>query len=503
MKKTYVLFSAIAVCLIVIMLACQKTDSYEGQLGTKRAILTVEEARKSFNLAMKQIEFHDHSNCEHDHEEPVGLIPGEFTPLWDEAIPTTNSAIDVVNVPIISQYSHVSISPEVIDGNLNYRHAEIFQRLIVFKRYDAEDSPITSYILTLVPSPDYLVDNPYFNYDYLYGGENVQFDGIILIKSLEGQFVSILQSRSGIITRGIYVGDMMNYGEDEWEDEILDITGPLIFRSHPTSVTYRMVDPIEIDPVVCEGHVCARCKKGRCICPFICPNCNFITCRCMPSGGPNPAILPLPGGGTNPGGTRLPTTGEKTHIERAIERIRSICLSSWLSTQTKPIATPIKMNHTLNSLAAYDGNAGHILLKNTTSGAEQLELNLVHELMHTYQHQYTGANFISYTQLTQYLLNAEFEANMMGLIYINTQRAKQGTLGQGYFSPFGTSGWAIQLMTLMKNETNNFTKTPSSSFIQNLFNDYLGNYKNDFWPNATLLDKRVPSLKQLISSSPC
>lgn len=141
-------FSMLTAC-VGITKVDEKAISAPGQ-----AILTISEARAYFETGHG---LHSASKAGGTNVLAGIISPGDFTPLWDNAVESAKGNTASVDVPIIPTYRYRAIRSEFTNGCAKAYSVDIYQKLIIVKKYDNSvvDAPIGQYILTLIPDKEY------------------------------------------------------------------------------------------------------------------------------------------------------------------------------------------------------------------------------------------------------------------------------------------------------------------------------------------------------------
>lgn len=154
-NKNYILVVLIGV--IALIISCQQ-DNLEGNLlekGDSDTYLTIEEAKSFFeNQTFK--------TTRSNNNEHKWLTPGDFTPLWDEAMVTHNSTVANADVPILSQYRYKAIRSEITKGTAQAYTASITQKLVITK--SIKNKRLGQYLITFIPDNDFKAKKRNINY---------------------------------------------------------------------------------------------------------------------------------------------------------------------------------------------------------------------------------------------------------------------------------------------------------------------------------------------------
>lgn len=172
-KKVYV-----PILLIGIVIACfsclqdeiknQSSDANEIENG-----LTIEEAKAFFESQMSVVSSRSIDDVN------GGLLPGDFTPCWSNAIASNNEKISNIDVSILPQYRYKVMRCKVSNGAARAYSVSITQKMVITK--DLKTNKLGLYYVTLIP------DRAYYNKNrgdisshFISRGSKKTFSGLVI-----------------------------------------------------------------------------------------------------------------------------------------------------------------------------------------------------------------------------------------------------------------------------------------------------------------------------------
>ena len=196
---TYTLLAAIAG---VVLWACQRDRFGHGDPNAVEPTLTVNEAQSIFESQMTKAM---PALTKLPSDKPTGLMPGDFTPLWNKARIGANPELDGADVPIDPTFIFTATFNRVTpQGDTVQRVVDITQKLVVKKWRDSTENDAFSYIASIVPTPEYYAKHKNVGKEFQYAGSKGEFTGFVIYQTLDGVPVAIDNYRQGKFTRHDY-----------------------------------------------------------------------------------------------------------------------------------------------------------------------------------------------------------------------------------------------------------------------------------------------------------
>lgn len=151
MKK--ITYFCIILCFSSIMTFlwnCTDPDlvRYSSQAPHKN--FSIEEAKEFFE---KQTISHVLNTRAKTKKKKKKLSTGDITPIWDDAVASSNKNIACYDIPIESDYKYKAVYSDYYNGKASAKKVNVYQKLIVVK--DVQTQQIGQYILTLIPDKEY------------------------------------------------------------------------------------------------------------------------------------------------------------------------------------------------------------------------------------------------------------------------------------------------------------------------------------------------------------
>ena len=190
--KKYLLYLCVAV-LYMLLPSClssnfDKQDVVVGEGGE----ITITQAREFFEQ-----EFLTRND---DNTRYGVLLPGDFTPIWDEAIVSQNHRIASVDVPIIPQYTYKAICSDYRLGKATAYAVTVSQKLIVVKSLTTGE--LSHYVMSLIPDKEFAVKHKgNISNIFLNANDRGSFSGIVLYTH-NGCPVTVNKYVDGVYTEG-------------------------------------------------------------------------------------------------------------------------------------------------------------------------------------------------------------------------------------------------------------------------------------------------------------
>ncbi|WP_294616110.1 hypothetical protein [uncultured Bacteroides sp.] len=174
MKKTITIL-VLFIGVIVISYSCQDTLN---NLPTEKCIienaLTVEEAKAFFNshqlsaLITRSID--DVKEC---------LLPGDYSPNWEQAVPSSNKNISNIDIPILPQYKYRVVRCKMNNGVARAYTVNITQKIVVSK--NLENNKLGLYHITLIPDNSYYKKNKGdISSHFISHGDKNNYSGLVI-----------------------------------------------------------------------------------------------------------------------------------------------------------------------------------------------------------------------------------------------------------------------------------------------------------------------------------
>lgn len=223
---TYILLAAVTG---VVLWACQRDRFGHDDSNAVKPTLTVSEAQSIFERQMSQAM---PTLTKLSNDRTVGLMPGDFTPLWNKARIGANREMDGADVPIDPKFIFVAVFRNITpEGDTLRRTVDVTQKLVVKKWRDTTDYQAYSYIASIVPTPEYYARHKNVGKEFRYAGGKGVFSGFVLYHTLDGRLVAIDNFRDGKHTRHDYFPVVNEENADSVGDVMALTLGATSFQS--------------------------------------------------------------------------------------------------------------------------------------------------------------------------------------------------------------------------------------------------------------------------------
>lgn len=433
-------------------------------------------------------------------DKPTGLMPGDFTPMWDKARIGANPEMDGADVPIDPKFIFVAVFNKITpEGDALRQTVDVTQKLIVKKWRGTEEYEAFCYVASIVPTPEYYAKHKNTAKEFRYAGGKGSFSGFVIYRTLTGLLVGVDNYRNGQRTRHDYFPQVTDQNEDSVNMVARMATSNISLQGGtPAAYSMSMEDddicsPIVTDIVTCKpttpsGH-CSICGSyGGCSCWWPDNWGDHSGSGGNQGGSPdyndggNTGTGGGGGGGGNSGNTgNTPsvstvfnatnlTESQKTEINSILSKLSSIGISNKVITQLMNSGKITLKAGTVsgheNSQGVYNKSENTITINWNTTAENGVRNAMIEETFHAYQYQTYG------TQFNQRCF--EFEAKVYGTIIINQYAPNpNGTI---YLNPMVGLGEAFgpNFANDIKRYTGNFTHGISSGDMNTLYQDYGG-----------------------------
>ena len=284
---TYTLLAAIAGA---VFWACRHDRFGQDDPNAVEPTLTVNEARDFFEYQMSEVLPY---LTKLSSDKPVGMMPGDFTPLWNKATrAAANRWMEGVDLPIDPKFIFTAAFPQIgLKGDTTFRTVDIVQKLVVNRWHDHPKwEGMYAYIATLIPTPEYYARHKDFGQKFVNLGSKNRFSGIVVYHTLSGRFVNADKYQEGAQVGRVY--DPENAPSLGYA---LSLLAPEMQVYGGTPAMYSM--SIETPEVTVEA--CQRCGMQDCHC-----QASGGGCYCQTIGHEwDDHVDPTPPPVTPPGGT--------------------------------------------------------------------------------------------------------------------------------------------------------------------------------------------------------
>lgn len=506
MKRKLLFYLSLMAGVGVVLWACRREQFGTGDPNAVEPTLTINEARDFFEYQFSEM---SPFMTKVTGDRPVGMLPGDFTPLWDKARIGANREMDGADVPIDPKYIFVAVFNRVNERGDTIRHTvDVTQKLVVKKWRDTEEYEAFCYIASIVPTPEYYARHKNVARDFQYAGSKGNFSGFVVYRTLAGKLVGIDNYENGRRTRHDYFSRITPDNQDSVLMVAHHAIGDIDIQGG-TATTFRMgmedddiCGPYVTDPVICKpgtnqpSGYCSQCGSyGGCSCWW--PDSWGDHSGSGGGGNTGPDYNDSGntsggggdgGNGSNPSTSNTPsvstvfdvqglTESQKSELNCVLGKLADIGISKQVLTQLMAKGKIILKTGSVpgheNSFAVYTIETNTITINwdrinQSSNPLENLRNSVIEETFHAYQYKVYGNLF----DLRCY----EFEAKVYGTIVIN--RYDPSPIGIHYLNPMKDTpyenkgiafAWEIKIMT------NNFAHNIDVADMQTLYQNY-GDY---------------------------
>lgn len=301
MKHKLLLYGLSAVVAGVLVWACRHERFGADGPDAVEPTLTVGEAQDFFEWQYAQ-SLPTMTRASGD--RPVGMLPGDFTPLWNKARIGANREMDGADVPIDPHFIFTAVFRRVNEkGDTVRRTVDITQKLVVKKWRDTSDCKAFCYIASIVPTPEHYARYKDIAREFRYAGSKGEFSGFVVYQTLDGVPVAISDYRNGRVVRHDYFPRVTRENADSVMTVMDEVMEGVSFRGG-TPMAYQLNpdDDIFDMGIIAEEVTVTASRPSR---PWI----ITVTFNPRPTGLPvnnpnpieysSPIIIQSPSGGGN------------------------------------------------------------------------------------------------------------------------------------------------------------------------------------------------------------
>ncbi len=255
-----------------VVWACQRDRFGHSDPNAVEPTLTVNEARDFFEYQFSEMALR---MTKATGDRPVGMMPGDFTPLWDKARIGANREMDGADVPIDPKFIFVAVFDRVTpSGDTLRQTVDVTQKLVVKKWRNTDEYEAFCYIASIVPTPEYHARHKNVAKEFRYAGSKGDFSGFVIYRTLTGRLVGVDNYENGRRTRHDYFPQVTDRNEDSVNMVARIATGNISLQGGtPAAYSMSMEDDdlycgLFADPITCsaEAKTCPVCGFKYCIC---------------------------------------------------------------------------------------------------------------------------------------------------------------------------------------------------------------------------------------------
>lgn len=478
-----------------VLFGCQRDRFGHDDPNAVESTLTVNEARDFFEYQFSETMPY---LTKLPQDRPTGMMPGDFTPLWDKARIGANREMDGADVPIDPKFIFVAVFNQVTpQGDTVRRTVDVIQKLVVKKWRNTEEYEAFCYIASIVPTPEYYAKHKNVGREFRYGGDKGEFSGFVIYRTLAGKLVGIDNYERGRRTRHDYFPRITGENEDSIYS-VARLSVPEMEVQAGTAAAFAM-DMEEDDP--CRTYVT---DPVECVGEAVCTVCHKKPCEC--SAGkredPDPKLDPVPdpkddtdktggGGGGNEDNNDINTGNTPSvstlfaakgvneslaaEINEILRNLSKIGISNKVLSQ---LMAQGKINLEVGQVPGHpDSYAVYALQTNVLTlntaliqGSFDPETNMRNSIMEETFHAF---QYVVYGNLFNQRCY-EFEAKVYGTIIINMYAGNHGIVFD-YLNPMAGDEFASKFALDVKRMTGNFTHGISNEDMNTLYHTY-GDY---------------------------
>lgn len=171
-RKNYILITFVGI--VAIFYSCQDTlNSSSPDICEIGSVLTVEEAKTFFETQVSASATRSVSNVKQR------VLPGDFSPCWDQTVSSNSKNISNIDVPILPQYKYRVIRCKMTNSTARAYTVNVTQKLVISKKI--ETNKIGQYYMTLIPDHSYYKKNKGdISSRFISRGDKGNYSGLII-----------------------------------------------------------------------------------------------------------------------------------------------------------------------------------------------------------------------------------------------------------------------------------------------------------------------------------
>lgn len=229
MKRKLLFYLSLMAGVGVVLWACRRERFGSSDPNVVEPQMTVSEAREVFERQFSELPW---ALTKASGDKPVGMSPGDFTPLWSKARIGANREMDGADVPIDPTFYYVAVFDQMDeDGDTVLRAVNVTQKLVVKKWRNTDEYTASSYIASIVPTPEYYALHKNVGKDFQYAGTKGKFSGFVVYQALDGTPVAVTNYKNGNATRHEYFPRVTLENADSVGSVIDEVTGVVTYRA--------------------------------------------------------------------------------------------------------------------------------------------------------------------------------------------------------------------------------------------------------------------------------
>ncbi len=201
-KNIYIYNSCLFISVILFFIwSCMDDELIKMDRQTENRNFSLQEAKAFFE---KFVEANIETRSGED-EVYKSIQPGDFSPQWENAMPSAKNNLECYDIPIISSFRYKAIYVEYNNDRGIAKFTNVYQKLVVVK--NVKENNIGQYILTLIPAKGY--DTVYSNrvcMDFLNCADKGKFTGVVIYSMVNSNTIARVNTyKDGIKINGVFL----------------------------------------------------------------------------------------------------------------------------------------------------------------------------------------------------------------------------------------------------------------------------------------------------------
>lgn len=215
-KNIYLYIGCLSILLMLFLVwSCMDDALMKMDSQTKNKNFSLQEAKAFFEKSMESV-----TTRSEKEETDNSIRPGDFSPQWAGAMPSSKNNLECYDIPIISTFQYKALYVEYSNDKGVAKHTNVYQKLIIVK--DVKENNIGQYILTLIPAKEYdAVYNSQVCNDFINCADKGKFTGVAIYSMVHSNMIARINTyKNGIKVKGVFLLNASTKAELEEKRQI-------------------------------------------------------------------------------------------------------------------------------------------------------------------------------------------------------------------------------------------------------------------------------------------
>lgn len=215
-KNIYLYIGCLSILLILFLVwSCMDDELINMDSRTENKNFSLQEAKAFFEKSMESV-----TTRSEKEKADNSIRPGDFSPQWTGAIPSSKHNLECYDIPIISTFQYKALYVEYKNDKGIAKHTNVYQKLVIVK--DVKENNVGQYILTLIPAKEYdAVHNSQVCNDFINCVDKGTFTGIAIYSMVHSSMIARINTyKNGIKVKGVFLLNASTQAELEEKRQI-------------------------------------------------------------------------------------------------------------------------------------------------------------------------------------------------------------------------------------------------------------------------------------------